>query len=106
MLLIVLNTISMSIKWYGWEHDKTLKKVNNIFLLFYFIEAVMKIVAYGWKYFTKKWNLFAFIVMSAGLTAFMMKTYNPHLLPKSFEIVFRAIKLFSLIKLIKVNRPL
>lgn len=96
----------MSIRWYSWEYEETEDFVNNIFLVFYIIEAVMKLVAFGWKYFTTNWNRFDFVVVMAGITTFLIRTYNPSLLFGPLETVFRAIKLFRLIKLIKQNKSL
>lgn len=77
LFLIILNTVSMSVRWYSWDFEETEENINNIFLIFYIIEAAMKLIAFGWKYFTTNWNRFDFIVVFAGLTTFLIRTYNP-----------------------------
>lgn len=106
LFLIILNTLSMSIRWYDWEHDRTEEKVNNIFLLFFVVEAVLKITAFGLKYFSSNWNIFDFIVVLAGMISYAVSIYAVSLSLGPSATFFRSIKLFRLIKLIKQNKAL
>lgn len=66
----------MSFRWYDWEYDKLEEEVNNFFLLFFTIEAVLKLTAFGLKYFTSGWNRFDFIVVLAGIISYCIRTYS------------------------------
>jgi len=65
MACIVLNTVVLSLKWYGEpaQLPKILETVNYVFAFIFTLEAVAKIAAYGKLYFNNGWNVFDFIIV-------------------------------------------
>ncbi|KAJ3433776.1 two pore channel [Anaeramoeba flamelloides] len=49
------------------DGDKPKEISEYIFTLIYFIEMVLKLTAYGWRYFKSKWNIFDFIVVTLSV---------------------------------------
>ncbi len=75
LLLIVLSGILVGLETYPEWHDGTprgdlLQFVQNVILLVFVLEILMKIVACGkqpWRYFQDSWNLFDFVVVAVCL---------------------------------------
>lgn len=75
MLLIVAGTLSMVMKDYTGEHDEwnaVLAKVDDFITLAFVIEAIFKIIAYGFiwgqhTYFRDGWNILDFIIVISSL---------------------------------------
>ena len=65
MASILFNTICLALTWYGEPEELPvlLKKVGVLFNIVYTIEASMKIIALGSKYFDDNWNRFDFIIV-------------------------------------------
>ena len=105
-LCIMLNTISMSIKWYEWPYDNIEEKINNVFLFVFGMEALLKIFGFGLRYFTVAWNIFDIVIVVASIITYYVTTLYPSLALGSSATVLRSIKLGRLIKLVKRNRSL
>jgi len=96
----------MSVRWYQWEYDWLEERINDIFLVVFLFEAILKFVAFGLKYFSTNWNIFDFIVILASSVSFGLTKYFPALQIGSSAAIFRSIKLGRLIKLVKQNKAL
>lgn len=69
-VLIVLNTLVLALHYYNEPDDQTraLYIANIIFVILFTIEAVMKLLAWGFRgYFSSKWNRFDFCVVLVSL---------------------------------------
>ena len=68
MLMILLNTLVMALVHYQMsdEYEEILEYFNKLFMAIFIIEAFIKIVAHGKRYFKDGWNIFDFtIIISA-----------------------------------------
>ena len=64
-ICIILNTVCLGLTWYN-EPDglsDILDICSTIFNIIYTIEAIIKIVAFGWAYFADGWNNFDFTIV-------------------------------------------
>ncbi|CAF4568986.1 unnamed protein product, partial [Rotaria sp. Silwood2] len=48
-------------------YDRILDYINNLFVIIFAIECVMKLIALNFKYFTIPWNVFDFIIVIASV---------------------------------------
>ena len=72
MLIIIINTIVLGYDHYGIEksQEKVLDNINNALLLIFTAEVVIKLIAYGPKYYwSTNWNKFDFIIVFLSLIA-------------------------------------
>ena len=70
MFLVTMNTISVSLKWYGMpeEMDKNMKHVEFVFTFIFIIEMTIRMYGLGIEqYFKSKFNTFDFTVIFASL---------------------------------------
>ena len=72
MTAIVVNTVFLCVDNYG--KDETLTNVldiaNLVFVIIFTIEMILKIVAYGFKYYWHvNWNKFDFVIVMMSLIA-------------------------------------
>lgn len=65
LTVISLNTIVLCIKWPGMSPlvEQITDTLNSIFLIIFVIEALIKIVAFGKRYFKDSWNKFDFFIV-------------------------------------------
>lgn len=64
-ICIILNTVCLGLTWYN-EPDglsDIMDICSTIFNIIYTIEAIIKIVAFGWAYFADGWNNFDFTIV-------------------------------------------
>ena len=70
MFLVTMNTISVSLKWYGMpdEMNKNMKSVEFVFTFIFIIEMTIRMYGLGVEqYFKSKFNTFDFTVIFASL---------------------------------------
>ena len=65
----MLNMVQMMVYYEDMtpEWALTLKTMNYIFSIIFFVEAVLKLVAFGRSYFNNGWNQFDFGVVFASV---------------------------------------
>lgn len=65
MILIILNTIVLAIKWNNQPKFVTTitEAINYVFACIFTFEAIIKIIALGKVYFKDNWNVFDFIIV-------------------------------------------
>ncbi|KAF0036998.1 hypothetical protein F2P81_009872 [Scophthalmus maximus] len=71
MALIALNTIVLMMKFDGASttYYDVLKYLNIVFTTFFFMESVLKIIAFGpLNYFRDAWNIFDFVSVLGSIT--------------------------------------
>lgn len=69
LLAIVLNAFGMACKHIGMSKQEmhAIEQFNYIFTGFFFLEAVVKLIAFGRRYFKDSWNVFDFIILTFSL---------------------------------------
>ena len=65
MLCIILNTVVLALSWYDQSSEMkfVLDIFNYIFAGIFTIEAIIKLIAFGKRYFKDGWNVFDFIIV-------------------------------------------
>jgi hypothetical protein len=64
-ICIILNTVGLGLTWYNEPAGLSgvLDILSTIFNIIYTIEAIIKIIAFGWAYFADGWNNFDFTIV-------------------------------------------
>ena len=104
---IVINTAFMCVDHYGQSKDleELLANSNFFFVIFFTIEMVLKLTAYGFKYYWYvNWNKFDFIVVILSLVAiderFLQEQFN-------FNVTsLRIIRITRLLRMVKTSQGL
>jgi len=79
MVVIVLNTIVMGVKWEGMDPSvvNTTEAINFVFTGVFVAEASIKLIAFGRRYFMDTWNVFDMaIVVISVLCIILQKTLD------------------------------
>jgi len=69
MFFIVLNMIQMALQYENMPEyfREALDVANLIFSTIFFVEAVFKLIAFGWTYFDTPFNRFDFFVVCSSI---------------------------------------
>jgi len=69
MILIILNTITYTIKWYGMDEStsQAVYYLNVTFTVLYLLEAIIKLYGLRVHYFADNWNIFDFVIVIISL---------------------------------------
>ena len=79
MIVILLNMMTMAIEHYDQpeEFDDALHWINQIFVLIFSCECVMKLLGLRHYYFKQPWNIFDFVVViSSVLSEFLFRAFE------------------------------
>ncbi|KAL1005728.1 hypothetical protein UPYG_G00063240 [Umbra pygmaea] len=101
MGLIALNTIVLMMKYYGASdlYDKVLKNINIVFTTLFFMECILKIIAFGvLNYFKDAWNIFDFVSVLGSVTDILVTEFWDNFINLSFLRLFRAARLIKLLR--------
>lgn len=62
---ILMNTITMALPYLGqsWSYGNSIIIINLFFNCVFTLEAILKVIALHWIYFTDNWNRFDFFIM-------------------------------------------
>ena len=75
LICIVLNTIVLAV--YGVDIPKkyidVTETLNFIFSIIFLIEAILKLTAFGLRYFRDYWNVFDFLIVVGSLAFIILK---------------------------------
>lgn len=103
MVLILVNTLVLFLDEFPDIHDKTLGLLlwlDYACIIFFLIEAILKIKVYGWKaYWSSGWNRFDFIVVVLSLPTLLAPIMNVQ--PFSVFLVLRMGRLLRSIRLLR-----
>ncbi len=102
MIAILINAIIIFIMYFpAWKHHPWLETADHLLVLFFLVEAFVKMRALGTKaYFASAWNRFDFIIVMGSLpTLFVF--FFPVLPDTSLLIVLRLFRLIRLIRFIQ-----
>ncbi|XP_040891449.1 calcium channel, voltage-dependent, P/Q type, alpha 1A subunit, b isoform X2 [Toxotes jaculatrix] len=101
MALIALNTIVLMMKFDGASltYDNVLKNLNIVFTTFFFMESILKIIAFGpLNYFRDAWNIFDFVSVLGSITDILVTELGNNFINLSFLRLFRAARLIKLLR--------
>lgn len=108
MLCIILNMIAMCVESYDQSEktEKILAIVNNIFIVIFTAECLMKLMALNWRYFKIPWNVFDFIIVLLSLFAMIFDNFMKNVLsmPPTILRVVRVIRVGRVLRLVKGAR--
>uniref|UniRef100_A0A8C6KJU4 Voltage-dependent P/Q-type calcium channel subunit alpha-1A n=1 Tax=Nothobranchius furzeri TaxID=105023 RepID=A0A8C6KJU4_NOTFU len=103
MALIALNTIVLMMKFQGASanYDDVLKYLNIVFSIFFFMESILKIIAFSpLNYFRDAWNVFDFVSVIGSITDILVTEFwvSNNFINLSFLRLFRAARLIKLLR--------
>lgn len=101
MVAILLNAIVLFALYFpGYRDNFTLEAIDHLFLVFFILEAIVKIYVLGPKgYFDDAWNRFDFIVVMASVPSILVTFID---IPDTSLLII--LRLFRLIRLIRFFR--
>jgi len=84
----------------GWKNDVNLKLIDDFFIFFFLIEAIVKISTWGGKaYFNDNWNRFDFILVVGSIPT-LLSAFIP-IPDTSILLIFRLLRLVRLVKFLR-----
>ncbi|XP_064108495.1 voltage-dependent calcium channel type A subunit alpha-1-like isoform X12 [Macrobrachium nipponense] len=108
MLLIVLNTLLLMMKFYNAPDLFTniLSYLNLVFTIFFLLECILKLIAYGCRNFFKdRWNIFDFITVIGSIIDSLVVEFGrmygegtENFINVGFLRLFRAARLIKLLR--------
>merc|ERR1719361_1226461 len=93
MILIVLNTILLMMKFYkqAETYKDTLHYMNTMLTGLFTLECAMKMFAFGYKsYFKDGWNMFDFVTVVGSIVDALMVEFAKNFINVGFLRLFRA----------------
>ncbi|XP_076023740.1 LOW QUALITY PROTEIN: voltage-dependent P/Q-type calcium channel subunit alpha-1A-like, partial [Genypterus blacodes] len=101
MALIALNTIVLMMKFDGasQNYDNVLKYLNIVFTTFFFMESILKVIAFGpLNFFRDAWNIFDFVSVLGSIIDILVTELGDNFINLSFLRLFRAARLIKLLR--------
>ncbi|XP_051940567.1 calcium channel, voltage-dependent, P/Q type, alpha 1A subunit, b [Hippocampus zosterae] len=101
MALIALNTIVLMMKFDGASetYDNVLQNLNIVFTTFFFLESILKLVAFGpLNFFRDAWNIFDFVSVLGSITDILVTKLGNNFINLSVLRLFRAARLIKLLR--------
>eukprot|EP00941_MAST-03F_sp_MAST-3F-sp1_P005593 g5593.t1 len=110
MTCIIVNTILMACKSFGQstEIELVFEILNYVFAIIFTIEAIMKLMGLGRRYFMDSWNVFDFIVVVGTNTGIAVKIITGLNVGALATIIrtFRVCRIVRLVQSLKDLRTL
>lgn len=102
MVCICANAIVMCLTWYGQSERATniTSIINLIFVGFFTLELIIKLIAMKTDYFKSQWNIFDFLVITLTLCALAMQWLNI----ADYRIQATIVRTFRLLRLLRILR--
>eukprot|EP00058_Branchiostoma_floridae_P016682 XP_002602170.1 hypothetical protein BRAFLDRAFT_61121 [Branchiostoma floridae] len=106
-ILIMLNTVSLAMKHYGQSetYEYALDFMNLIFTALFTLEAMLKLIGFGPKYYFKDaWNTFDFLIVVGSLVDIIVSQMNVSIPPPPthLQLFINFFRLFRVMRLIKL----
>lgn len=101
MIAIIMNAVIIC-WWYfpGYRGNITLDIVDHLFILFFVVEAIIKMRHLGTKaYFEQGWNRFDFTIVALSLPSFLT-----HIIPVPDTSLLLILRLFRIVRLVRFVR--
>lgn len=101
-VVISLNAfVLFLLSFRGLENNLWLGAIDAIFLLYFLIEALVKIRLYTWKgYMSSGWNRFEFFIVLASIPSLML-LFHASLSNIAFIFIFRIIRILRFFKFLR-----
>ncbi|KAM9221898.1 cation channel sperm-associated protein 1 [Dugong dugon] len=109
-LIICLNTIMLVVQTFAEVEVRGewyFMAMDSIFLCIYIVEAVLKITALGFKYFSDAWNNLDFFIMVMALLDFLLVQLNSSFSRSVYkQSIYRVLKVFKSLRALRALRVL
>jgi hypothetical protein len=107
MLCILLNTIVMAIQFWGapYVYVQFIDISNYTFGGIFLIECIVKLTAYGTRYFTSGWNVFDFCIVLGTLLGVVLK-FGAGIEIGSVATIIRTFRVGRILRLVKSAQSL
>jgi hypothetical protein len=104
---IIVNTVILSLKWYNEPENmsKILEIINYGFAGIFTIEAAIKLIAFGKKYFANGWNNFDFFIVCGTFIGIIVSETTSVDVGAQTTII-RAFRIGRIFRLVKKARSL
>eukprot|EP00892_Ulva_mutabilis_P003109 jgi/Ulvmu1/1279/UM011_0003.1 len=114
LAVVVANVIIMALNTYGQSRSRTtvFERINLVFSLVFIVEAVIKILGFGWRFYIRSgWNKFDFVLVVASVIDFAMAAVGSSVGGGIFNIlrsqkILRVTRITRMLKLIKSFKSL
>jgi len=106
-LCIILNTVVLAIDWYGASAEilSLTTTINYVFAAIFTLEAMLKILGYGFRYFKDGWNIFDLVIVVITLVGIILQqTLNVQLGPQT--TIIRSFRIGRVFKIFNKNKSL
>ena len=108
MVCIVLNTIILTLQWYGQpeEINQAFENLNYIFAFIFTCEFIVKYIGYGKRFFYDGWNTFDMVIVIVTIIGIIMGQYSSYSFGPQTTIIrsFRIVRVFYFFKKNKALR--
>lgn len=106
-LCIVINTIVLACYTYKGDHNQYLDMINYVLFAIFTVEAVLKLMAFGFSYFGDGWNRFDFFIVVMGYVTVILEGMDADV-GMDFTVlrVFRAARVIRLVRRAKTLNKL
>ena len=104
---IVINTIILSLSWYG-QSESMINSIDNINILFtviFSLEFVIKIIGYGHRFFIDGWNIFDMIIVFVTILGIILSSVSTMSVGPQTTII-RSFRIMRIFFFFKSNRAL
>ena len=101
---ICLNALVMAVKYVGMskEMETVNKTINLIFTAIFFIEMVIRLIAYGKAYFKDYWNIFDFVIIVCSVILIIIQAlFQGRDNLTSFVMTARLMRISRLLRLFR-----
>ncbi|KAM9658822.1 cation channel sperm-associated protein 1 [Trichechus inunguis] len=109
-LIICLNTIMLVVQTFAEVEVRGewyFMAMDSIFLCIYIVEAVLKIMALGFKYFSDAWNNLDFFIMVMAVLDFLLVQLNSSFSRSVYkQSIYRVLKVFKSLRALRALRVL
>ncbi|KAB0407459.1 hypothetical protein E2I00_007631 [Balaenoptera physalus] len=110
VFIICLNTIMLVAQTFAEVEVRGewyFMALDSVFLCIYVVEAVLKIIALGLKYFLDPWNNLDFFIMVMAVLDFMLMQFNSSSMHMVYnQSIFRIFKVFKSLRALRAIRVL
>lgn len=102
-----MNSLVMTIVWYGQPDivETITDTINNIFVFVFTIEAIIKIIGFGNRYFKDNWNVFDFVIFIGSAIGIIL-SYSIKLEIGSSTTIVRSLRIVRTFKLFRKQKSL
>jgi len=101
-IVISLNAIVLFLlSFEGLEHNIWLGVIDAVFIVYFLIEAILKIRILSWKgYMSSAWNQFEFLIVVASIPSLLL-LFKASLTNLAFIFIFRIVRILRFFKFLR-----